>query len=73
MKIYIRYVELKSAFSLCLNKYHAMKTCPIFKKQHDMKILVPHFLKPSARWKWVVSFTPRPLYHTGNEPPESIG
>jgi hypothetical protein len=28
----------------------------------------PHFLDLGTSWRWVVSFTPRPLYHWGNSP-----
>jgi hypothetical protein len=28
----------------------------------------PHFLDLGTRWRWVVSFMPRPLYHRGNSP-----
>jgi hypothetical protein len=29
----------------------------------------PHFLDLGTSWRWVVSFTPRPLSHPGKEPP----
>jgi hypothetical protein len=28
----------------------------------------PHFLHLDTSWRWVVSFTPLPLYHRGNSP-----
>jgi hypothetical protein len=33
----------------------------------------PRFLDLRARWRWVVSFTPRPLYPQGKSPPVPIG
>jgi len=27
--------------------------------------IAPHILNLGARWRWVVSFTPRPLYRRG--------
>jgi hypothetical protein len=32
----------------------------------------PHFLDLSTSWRWVVSFTPRPLYLQGNSPRYSL-
>jgi len=29
---------------------------------------VPRILNMGIRWRWVVSFTPRPLYPQGNSP-----
>jgi hypothetical protein len=47
-------VKVKSKLSLCLTKHHAMKTCCI--------------LDLGTRWRWVVSFTSRPLYPQGKSP-----
>jgi hypothetical protein len=33
----------------------------------------PHFLDLGTSWRWVVNFTPRPLYSRGKEPPVPIG
>jgi len=30
--------------------------------------MVPRILKLGTRWRWVVSFTPRPLYPQGKSP-----
>jgi hypothetical protein len=30
--------------------------------------VVPYILNLSTKWRWVVSFTPRPLFSTGNSP-----
>jgi hypothetical protein len=45
--------------SLCLTKHHAMKT---YWWSGDT---TPHILNLGARWRWVVSFTPRPALPTG--------
>jgi hypothetical protein len=42
--------------SLCLFKHYPMKTYRLSRG------IVPRILKLGARWRWVVSFTPRPLY-----------
>jgi len=42
--------------SLCLIKHHAMKTYSRSGSTH------PRILNLITRWRWVVSFTPRPLY-----------
>jgi len=34
--------------------------------------IAPRILNISARWRWVISFTPRPLYHR-KRAPEPIG
>jgi hypothetical protein len=48
----------KIKLSLCLNKHHAMKTLGNGR-------IVPRMLNFDARWRWVVSFTFRPLYVRG--------
>jgi hypothetical protein len=48
------------------SSYHAMKT------NWESGGTVSCFLKLSARWRWMVSFTPRPLY-SGEEPQVSVG
>jgi hypothetical protein len=30
--------------------------------------MAPHILDLGTRWRWVVSFTPRPLYTQGKSP-----
>jgi hypothetical protein len=40
--------KVKVKLSLCVNKYGGGT--------------VPHILNPRTRWRWVVSYTPRPLY-----------
>jgi hypothetical protein len=46
-----RFIDL-----LCLTKRHAMKT------YWGSGGIAPHILDLGIRWRWVVSFTPRPLY-----------
>jgi len=47
-------IQLK--LSLCLTKHHAIKT------SGSGGIAPPHILNLVSRWRWVVSFTTRPLY-----------
>jgi hypothetical protein len=47
---------IKVNFSLFLTKYHAMKT------YWGSGGIAPRALDLSTRWRWVVSFMPRPLY-----------
>jgi hypothetical protein len=47
--------------SLCF-KHNAMKT------NWGSGDLAPRILDLGTRWRWVVSFTPRPLYPQGNSP-----
>jgi hypothetical protein len=55
--LYILKVKVK--LSLCLAKHHAMKT---YWGSGDV---APHVLNLGTRWRWVVSFTPRPFYSQG--------
>jgi hypothetical protein len=48
--------------SLCLTKHHAMKT------YWGSAVIAPSILDLGTRWKWVVSFTPLPLYPQGRNP-----
>jgi hypothetical protein len=48
-------VKLKVKLSLCLNKHHAMKT------YWGSEGIAPR-INLDARWKWMISFTLRPLY-----------
>jgi hypothetical protein len=48
--------------SLCLTNHHAMKT------YWGSGGIYPHILDLGARCRWVVSFTPRPLYPQGKSP-----
>jgi hypothetical protein len=52
----------KVKLSLCLTKHHAMKT------YWGSGGLTSHILDLGTRWRWVVSFTPRPLYPQGKSP-----
>jgi hypothetical protein len=52
----------KVKLSLCWTKHHAMKT------YWWSGGIVPHILDLGTRWRWVVSFTPRPLYPQGKSP-----
>jgi len=47
--------------SLCLTKHQAMKT--YWRSILDL----------GTRWRWVVSFTPQPLYPQGNSPWYPLG
>jgi hypothetical protein len=52
----------KVKLSLCLTKHHSMKTyC-------GSGGIVPQILDLGTRWRWVVSFMPRPLYPRGKSP-----
>jgi hypothetical protein len=48
--------------SLCLTKYRAMKNC-------GSGGIARRILNFGTRWRWVVSFTPRPLYPQRKSPP----
>jgi len=48
--------KVKIKLSLCLTKHHAMKT------YWGSGGIDSHILNFGTRWKWVVSFTLRPLY-----------
>jgi len=54
-------VEVKLELSLCLTKYHAMKT------YFGSGGIAPR-IHLGTRWRWVVSFKPRPLYLQGKIP-----
>jgi hypothetical protein len=54
--------KLKVKLSLCLTKYHAMKT------YWGSGSRAQRSLDLGTRWRWVVSFTPRPLYSQGKRP-----
>jgi hypothetical protein len=55
-------VKVKVKLSLCLTKHHAMKA------QWGSVGIAPLILWPRNRWRWVVSFTPQPLYPQGKSP-----
>jgi hypothetical protein len=48
--------------SLCLTKHHAMKT------YWGSGGIAPRILDLGTKWRWVVSFMPRPLYSQGKSP-----
>jgi hypothetical protein len=52
-------VKVKVKLSLCLTKHHSMKM------YWASGGIAPHILYLRTRWRWVVSFTPRPLYPQG--------
>jgi hypothetical protein len=54
-------VEKVKLKSLRLTKHHAMKTL-------GSGGIAPRILDFGIRWRWVVSFTPRPLYPQGKSP-----
>jgi hypothetical protein len=45
-----------------LTKHHAMKA------YWEVKVYLHSFFDLGTRWRWVVSFTPRPLYPQGKSP-----
>jgi hypothetical protein len=53
-------LSVKVKLSLCLNKHHAMKT------YWGVEVWLLTLFHLGTRWKWVVSFTPLPLYPQGN-------
>jgi hypothetical protein len=48
--------DVKGKVALYLIKHHAIKT------YWGSGGIVPRILELGTRWRWVVSFTPRPLY-----------
>jgi hypothetical protein len=52
----------KVKLSLCLTKHHAMKA------YRGNEGIAPRILDLGTRWRWVVSFTVRPLYPQGKNP-----
>jgi hypothetical protein len=54
--------NLKTVLSLCLTKYYAMKT------YWGNGSIAPRIHILGTRWRWVVSFKPRPLYPQGTNP-----
>jgi hypothetical protein len=61
----LRYVKVKVKLSLCFS----------FLTEHHAKMahwgsgdIAPHILHLGTRWRWVVSFTSRPLYSQGKSP-----
>jgi hypothetical protein len=55
-------VGLDRVKSLCLTKHHAINT------YWGIVGVAPRNLDLGTRWRWVVSFTPRPLYPQGKSP-----
>jgi hypothetical protein len=55
-------IEVKVKLTLCLTKHHAMKT------YWGSGSIAPRILDLGTRWRWVVSFTTRPLYHRERAP-----
>jgi len=53
-------VKVNVKLSLCLTKHHAMKT------YWGIGGISPRILNLGIRWRWVVSFTPRPIYSRVN-------
>jgi hypothetical protein len=48
--------------SLCLTKHHFTKT------YWGTCVKASRILNPGTRWRWMVNFTPRPLYSQGKSP-----
>jgi hypothetical protein len=55
-------VKVKVKLSLCLTKHHTMKA------YWGSGRIGPHILNLGTRWRWMVSFTPWPLYHRERAP-----
>jgi len=53
---------IKVKLSLCFTKYQALKTYLVSGG------IAPRIFHLSTRWRWVVSFLPRPLYPRGKSP-----
>jgi hypothetical protein len=60
INIYIYIYEVK--LYLCLTKHHAIKTYWLGGS------IPPPIIGLGIRWRWVVSFTPQPLYPRGKRP-----
>jgi hypothetical protein len=69
---------IKPTFLLCRSHFYKILcrycyTCALT-EYHDVKTygvtggIAPLILDLGIRWRWVLSFTPRPLYPPGNEP-----
>jgi len=54
--------RMKVKLSLWLTKHHAMKTC------WWSGGIAPRILDLNTRWRWTVSFTPRPIYTQKKNP-----
>jgi hypothetical protein len=61
----ISLLRWKVKLSLCFIKHHDIKTL-------GSGSIAPCIRNLGTRWRWVVSFTPRPFYHRG-EPPVAFG
>jgi hypothetical protein len=61
---FITLIKVKVKLSLCLflTHHHAMKA------YWGVQVQLPRIIDLGTRWKWVVSFTPRPLYPQGKRP-----
>jgi hypothetical protein len=60
--ILISFSKVKVKLSLYFTKHHAMKT------YWGSGGMAPRILDLGTRWRWVVSFMPRPLYPQGKSP-----
>jgi len=74
MKYHKHKLHRKGKVSLCLTKYHNMKTC------WGSGGIAPVIFNLGSRWRWVVTFTLRPLYTHGknhwyplDRPSETLG
>jgi hypothetical protein len=59
---YIAKVKSTLWFFISLTEHHAMKT------YWGSEGIAQRILELGTRWRWVVSFTPRPLYPQGKSP-----
>jgi hypothetical protein len=72
--LHYQYQNGKLKLSLCLTKYHAMKTYPVLNQaphhEHllERESIAPRLPTLGTRREKVVRFTPRPLYHRENSP-----
>jgi len=73
------YLLTQKVVSPCLIKYHTMKYIPWLTKHHTTKTCkrtggrASRILNLSTKWKWVVSFLPRPLYFLSYGPQNLSG
>jgi hypothetical protein len=59
---YLISLKVKVKLFLCLTKHHSMKA------YSASGGIAPRILNLGTRWRWVVSFTPQPLYPQGKSP-----
>jgi len=61
--------KTKVKISLCLTKYHALKTsCAYYEDVRGSGVIALCILNLDTRWRWMVTFTSLPLYPWGRAP-----